>query len=188
MIQKDAAKQNAHRSPAERRGLCGRFAVLLFFDQEILSLPKRRSRLRRRDAGAVHADGGLRDLRRVNAEESAQIESQPREDGGKQEQREHRNPKDRGQAVLPLLAVRKSGRPPAGALINGPPRRAADLAGALHFATDIFSAKSRVRICKHSVNEQPSSAAWEHSISNCPFTHYYNFICDFWPVFEKKIF
>ena len=28
----------------------------------------------------------------------------------------------------------------------------------LHFTTDSFSAKSRVRICKHSVNEQPSPA------------------------------
>ena len=28
----------------------------------------------------------------------------------------------------------------------------------LHFTTDIFSAKSRVRICKHSANEQPSPA------------------------------
>ena len=85
-----------------------------------------------------------------------------------------------------------------------------------HFTTDIFSAKSRVRICKHFVNKLPSPAVrhfnsfcfygiaaaigLRHTNGNIGVTisnirpecflspyPYYNFKSAFWPVLQKTI-
>ena len=86
----------------------------------------------------------------------------------------------------------------------------------LHFTTDIFSAKSRARICKHFVNKPPSPAVrrcnsfcfygiaaaiglrhtngnigvtiatFNQSVFLSPYP-YYNFKSAFWPVLQKTI-
>ena len=85
-----------------------------------------------------------------------------------------------------------------------------------HFTTDIFSAKSRVRICKHFVNKLPSPAVrhfnsfcfygiaaaigLRHTNGNIGVTisnirpecflspyPYYNFKSAFWPVLQKRL-